>query len=607
MECVTGWLLRLNLSNWKSKKERIPCKLHERFIGGKGLGTYYLFKEVPIGIDPLAAENKAFICTGPAQGLIPVAGRYCVVTKSPLTGLFLDSHGGGFLGPEIKHAGYDVIAIEGKSDSPVGVHIADDEISFYDANGLWGQDTHSVHKHVEEEFGQKVRTLTIGPAGENGALIACAVSDYHRTLSRGGVGTLLGSKRLKALSVRGTMKLPGDDQSAIKEIRSEFSQRASASRKQAIPLTRLGTASRILMANGWDMMPTSNYQRGEWEHAESISGETIMKRFTRKRVPCHFCPLGCSFLVEVDYSWAKGYIQCPEYESLALLGSNLGISDLETLFHLNHECNLLGLDTISTGNTMAWFLEVCERGRIPAEFSSEQVRFGDGAGLLKLIEKISSKLGVGAILAQGVRKAAEEFGNNTMDFAVHVKGLELAAWDPRGKLGLGMSYATSEVGGSHLRGWPVTSDIPDRSALPTMDSLMEQQDLKVMNDSLIMCYFSYNMSPPLTIADNARLFSALMGMETTPEMMRDLAQDIWLLARWFNEREYQIGKPRDHDVLPKRLMRDKLPSGVAAGRSAFIDDADFEACLDRIYEGRGIDKDGRISEVTKKRLRAFMN
>ncbi len=584
--------IKINLTTGNISVEKIAESVLINFIGGKGLGSYLLYKYMKPTMDPLSPDSVFIIATGPAQGIMPIAGRYCIVSKSPLSGMFIDNHVGGFLGPELRFAGYDAIVVTGKASEPSIITVLDNDVKIKKATHLWGMNTLDAEDILRQEY-DNARVVSIGPAGENLVRIASTTSDYYRTAARGGIGMLFGSKNLKAIVIKGTQKL--DIPEGIDVVRNNINSRAKESRKSGHQLPKYGTAWLVPIAAGRDQLPTLNYQRGEWEHIDIIEGKNIDKIFGEriKPKPCYKCTLACSHVIDTNYEWAEGRkIQHPEYESLGLLGSNLGITDLETILRLNHECNKMGLDTISTGSTIAWFMETTEKGVVPEKYKSEGIKFGDGEGAMKLVNKIANKSGVGKILAEGTRIASSIFGNNSDKWAVNVRGLELPAWDPRGKLGLGLSYITSNVGGSHLRGWPSTSDFPDKSAVPIIDSLIEQQDLKILKDSLIMCHFTHSIKPALTNKDTADIFSALTGIKTSEKEMRRKAQRIWILDRHFNIIAWNGEAPRKTDTLPYRLMHDKLPGGIAKGLTSFVSEDDMNKALDIFYEKRNCDKSG---------------
>ncbi|MDH5645618.1 MAG: aldehyde ferredoxin oxidoreductase family protein, partial [Candidatus Heimdallarchaeota archaeon] len=575
----------------------------EKYIGGKGLGAYLLHQYVDPKIDPLSDKNPIIIATGPAQGTVPIAGRYSIITKSPHTGIFLDSHVGGYVGPELKFAGFDAIMILGKSEHPVYIEITNQSVHIKNADHLWGLSSLNAEDQIKENHDAKAKVIVIGPAGENLVHISTATSDYYRTAARGGIGMLFGSKKLKGISIRGTLELDVPDIGSLKELRKDINHRTKKSIDNGHLLPKIGSSWLLRIANERDQLPTLNYQYGEFEAFEKITGESLHEKFSSvtKRKPCYRCPLGCSYIINYEAEWTEGrMVQHPEYESIGLLGSNLGIDCLDHILQTNHTCNSLGLDTISTGSVISWFMEVGNKGLIPEKYKHEKIEFGDKSGIIQLISKIANQEGVGEILSQGVKRASEIFGNGTDRYAVHVKGLELPAWDPRGKLGLGLSYITSNVGGSHLRGWPATVDPPDRSMVPYIDSLIEQQDLKILKDSLIMCHFTHSIAPGLGISDTAKIFEVTTGVKTSVKEMREKAQRIWIASRLFNVKIWGEISPRQLGVLPHRLMYDPLPTGKAKGMTSFNNQQDLDESLTIFYNKRGCDFDGRpqYQEIT---------
>lgn len=587
-------IIKIDLSTGIITKPKLSKSVLGNFIGGKGLGTYLLHKYMDPLLDPLDPQSVLVLSTGPAQGVMPIAGRYVIVTKSPLSGIYIDSHVGGFVGPELRFAGYDAVVVTGKASEPSVIVIKDDEISIEPAGAIWGDNTLDTEDKLKEKYPDS-KTISIGPAGENMVHYATTTSDYYRTAGRGGIGMIFGSKLLKAIVIRGTGSIDVHSPDKVAEIKREITQRAKQSKLNGHQLPKLGTSWLVSLSSARDQLPTMNYQRGEWERSDEIEGSSIEAAYSGKlqKKPCYKCSLSCAYVIDSDYEWANGrMIQHPEYESLALLGSNLGTSNLETILHTNHLCNTYGLDTISAGSTISWFMECKQRDAIPDEYLSEAIEFGDEEGIIALITKIANKKGVGKVLALGVKRAAEIFGNGSDQWAVHVRGLELPAWDPRGKLGMGLSYITSNVGGSHLRGWPSTADYPDKSVIPIIDSLIEQQDLKIIKDSLIMCHFTHSINPAFGFEDSAKMYEALTGIPSTVESMRAMAHNIWLLSREFNVQIWNGEAPRKTDILPPRLMNDPLPSGIAKGLTSFKSQEDMEEGLNLFYKKRNCTPDG---------------
>ncbi len=598
-------LLRINLSESSIIEEDIPESVIYDYMGGTGYITYYLYKELEPGIDPLSPENKLIIAPGPLQGTkVPISGRYAVGTKSPLTGLYLDSNAGGFLGPEIRMAGYDLIIIEGKAEKPVYISIKDDKIEIKDASALWGYFVYETEVLIRElENERKMRIITIGPAGENLVNFACTTSDGFRNAGRGGLGAVFGSKNLKAIAVKGSTRPKNGNPAKIEEVRKDIVQRAKNAKEDGHLLHQHGTSWLVKVSSNLDHYPTRNWQSGEFEDVENLSHEAFSEKYKRFRRPCFQCPIGCSETLDASvFDWVKEdrkEIAKPEYETLAMLGGNCGINDIEAVIHANYLCNQLGLDTITTGSAIAMTMEAKEKGFIDGpEFDS--IEFGNVDKFLELIDMIAYRKDIGEILAEGVAQAAEHW--NIEDLAIHVKKLPFAAWDPRAKLGLGLSYATAAVGASHLRGWPTTSEIPEKSAIKVLDSLIEQQDLKTIKDCLSICHFTHSIKPALGFDDCVDIASAVWNKEVTSEELTDLARRIWILKRMFNMREFGDKKPIEFDNLPKRFMEEPLPTGRAKGKTAFVNDEDFIESRRILYEKRGLDAEGIPTVEELKRL-----
>ncbi|MCG3227619.1 MAG: aldehyde ferredoxin oxidoreductase family protein [Candidatus Heimdallarchaeota archaeon] len=598
-------LLRINLTNETFKVEEIPESVVYDYMGGTGYITYYLYKELSPKIDPLSEENKIIIAPGPLQGTrVPISGRYAMGTKGPLTSLYLDSNAGGFFGPEVRFAGYDLIIIEGKSAKPVYISIKNSAIEIKDAQDLWGRfvyETEVLIKELERE--PKMRILSIGPAGENLVKFACTTSDNFRNAGRGGLGAVFGFKNLKAVAVKGSTRPTNGNPEKIDSIRKDIIQRAKNAKEDGHLLHQHGTSFLVKVASDLDHYPTRNWQEGEFEDVEKLSHETFAKKYKRFRRPCYQCPIGCSETLDASiFDWVdkdRKEIAKPEYETLAMLGGNCGISDDEAVIHANYLCNQLGLDTISTGSALAMTMEAKEKGLVEGpEF--DDVEFGNIDKFLELIDMIAYRKGIGDILAEGVAQAAEYWGIE--DLAIHVKKLPFAAWDPRAKLGLGLSYAVAAVGASHLRGWPSTSEIPSKSAVDVIDSLIEQQDLKTIKDCLTICHFTHSIKPALTFEDCVNITSAMWDREVTEEELINLARRVWIMKRMFNIREFGDKKPIDFDYLPKRFMKEPLPTGRAEGKTAFVDEEDFIKSRNTLYEKRGLDEFGVPTKEEKEKL-----
>ena len=605
-------IIRINLSTKEIDIESLPPRIAESFIGGKGLGAYILTREVKQGIDPLGPENKIIITTGPLQGsVVPICGRYCIVTKSPLTGLFLDSHAGGFWGPELKFAGYDAIIIEGVSDRPCYISIIDDNIQIRNGKNIKGMTTLDKEIQIKQELNsENAKVMSIGPAGENLVKYACVTSDSFRNTGRGGVGAVFGSKNLLGVSVKGSKKdIPVADLEKLNLLAKNLHERAKTGKDADHWIYRVGTPALVDHSSKNDHLPVRNFQFGTLEDP-SLLGEEALNPYKRKKKPCYKCVIQCSHIFDEDFSFKddeRHIVAIPEYETLGLVGSSCNVKH-ETVIEANYLLNKYGLDSISTGSVCAFFMECSEKNLVPEEYKREKVYFGDDNGLLELIEKIAFKKGVGELLSEGTKRVSEVFGNGTETFAIQTKGLEMAAWDPRAKLALGLSYATAAVGASHLRGWPSTSKLPKDELISQeiVDTLVEGQDTKLIKDSLIICHFTHSIIPALNLSDMQALYQAVTGCSTE---VVDIARNIWSLTRYFNMREFALNEKAagEFDTLPYRILHEPLPTGSAAGSKAFDSEDDFKQGLQFLYKRRYCDPNGDLRETELKRIEILLN
>ncbi|MGY5863564.1 MAG: aldehyde ferredoxin oxidoreductase family protein [Candidatus Thorarchaeota archaeon] len=597
MDGWTGKILWVDLTEKTTRVEELPRDVYTDFVGGKGLGTYLLYRELKAGTDPLGPENVLLFMTGPLQGLpAPNVGRWTLVTKSPLTGLYLDTHCGGPLGREIKNAGYDVVAVKGKSDAPVTLVIEDKTVKFEDARALWGKGTVEATKILHESTVKGSAVYTIGPAGENEVLIATGCCELAHQTGRGGAGAVLGSKNLKGVVARGTGKIEASDRGVIREVNKAMTK--IWNEKADNDFKKYGTPFLVEVSNEHGQFPAKNWQNGYFDGYESLTPEQMEKWYIGAHQSCPHCIMRCTHAYRAEHPDSPGteIESTTEYETLGLLGGNIGVNSAQCVFQLNYLCDDLGIDTIGAGSVIGFAMEAFEKGILSENDIGFPLPFGDCDGAKKLVKMIASKEGIGAALAKGVRQASKEIGKGSEEFAVHVKGLETAAWDPRGKKGLGLSYATAEVGSSHLRGWPQTGDLPDSSALDVIGSMVEQRDIKILRDSLIVCHFTYHF--PLTHDQNITILRGATGVDYDEKSVALFTQRVDTLTRLFNIRE---GASRKDDSLPPRFWEAET-HGPAEGMKAFVDRDDFEKSLDRYYDLRGWNKDGVPSKETIEKL-----
>jgi aldehyde:ferredoxin oxidoreductase len=486
------------------------------------------------------------------------------------------------------------------------VSIIDGEIEIKDGEHLKGLSTLDKEIQLKKDLDtEELKVMSIGVAGENLVKFACITSESFRNIGRGGAGAVFGSKKLLAIVIKGTKKeIPVADFETLNELASDLRNRATQGRTSGLRIYRIGTPNLVTVASNRDQIPVQNFQEGTVETPALLEEEAINQYATKKK-PCFKCVISCSHIFNDEFSFSKEehIIAVPEYETLGMIGTNCG-ANFETVVEANYLANMYSLDTISLGSTIGFFMECSEKDFVPKKYKSDKIYFGDNEGILDLIHKIANKQGVGKILAEGTRKASEIFGQESEKIAIHVKGLEMAAWDPRGRLALGLSYASAAVGASHLRGWPATTKLPkDELVTPeVVETLVREQDLKIIKDSLIICQFTHSIIPALNLEDGQALYTAATGSQID---VRKIAQNIWSLSRYFNMREFE--EPAgNYDQLPHRLLHEPLPSGSAEGSKAFQSVDDFQHGLTILYQMRRCQENGDLTVEEKQRIEALL-
>ncbi len=577
-------LIRISLTDGTIKRETVPKELYSNYLGGRGLGVKLLYDNLTPGIDPLSPENWLIFAVGPVTATsVPTAGRFVVVTKSPQTGTIFDSHAGGYFGAQLGKAGISLIIFEGRSPKPVYLWINDDHIEIRDASKVWGKDTYETTDLLLEETDTKAQVACIGPGGENLVKVAAIMTDKHRAAGRGGVGAVMGSKNLKAIVVRGTgtpyVSDPEGLSEAVKRARRLIKKNPVTSK--ALPT--YGTPVLVNVANEYGMLPTQNFQKGTFNDAEGVSGEKLLERLLVKTYNCHGCPIGCGRITEVDGVEAGG----PEYETIWAFGPQCGINDLDWIAAVNHQCNLMGIDTISVGSTIGCAMELVQQGKLDAF-----LKFGSTEGIIDLVKDIAHAKGLGAELGEGSKILASRYG--APELAMQVKGLELPAYDPRAVQGHALGYVTSNRGGCHLRSYLIGPEIMGSPVLIDRDKIEGKaslvilyQDLSAAMDTFIVCRFT-NFA--WTVDDYADMVSAVTGFAIDGKALLKIGERIWNLERLFNNRE---GFSAKDDQLPPRFSQ-PLPEGGSRNRIARIDEM-----LPEYYSLRGWDSEGR---PTKEKL-----
>jgi aldehyde:ferredoxin oxidoreductase len=550
-----GKLLRVNLTNDTWKIDTISKDTLKRFIGGRGLGIKILYDELDPSMEPLSQHNILVFATGPLTGTpVPTACRYEVITKSPLSGTITGASAGGYFGASLKQEGYDAIVISGIADSPRYLWINDGEVTIKDANCLWGSTTHdTTEKIIKELDNNKISVACIGPAGERLVRFASIINDKHRAAGRGGVGAVMGSKKLKAIAVSGSNKLEISDLKRLSAQRNKTLKKIKTTTVTSVNLPEFGTAKIMDSSNDYRLLGTRNFQQSYFEHAGKINAKQLKNKLLVKRNTCFSCPIACKRVTKVGNRTGEG----PEFETLWSFGAMCGIDDLNAIARVNYLCNDLGLDTISTGSTIACAMELAERGYI-----AEKIPFGDPAEIEKLVSDIGHREGLGDKLAEGSYRFASSAEHP--EISMSVKQLELPAYDPRIAHAQGLGYATSPRGACHVRAFVVKSDMvagpqkTDHKTINTKTRLVKtSQDRTAVIDSLGMCLFS---SFVCSIEDYLEYFEAATGiaMGSPDELLRS-GERIWNLERLFN---LKAGFSKGDDKLPKRFTQEKVTDSL---------------------------------------------
>lgn len=573
MNLYVGKILKIDLTDGKAWTEELNLDWAKKYIGGKGLGFRYLFDLVDPKSDPLSPSNVLIFMTGPVSGtILPNSSRLSVITKSPASRTILDSNMGGGLGPEIKYAGYDGIMILGKADHPIYLTISDGSVDIIDARDLWGKGIFETEIKIRKALGEDCKIAAIGPAGENLIPFACITSDSYRHAGRGGAGAVMGSKNLKAIVVKGSGGVRVSNMESFLDLAtkmlSEAVSEAGDPSRSNLWVIKEGTPYLIDSVHEMGILPTKNYQEGQFELVQKINSEAVKEKKKKDRA-CFSCPLACGKFTQADGNMVEG----PEYETLSVAGSNCGIGDINAIIKFNESCDDLGLDTISTGNIIAFAMEMTEKG-----IHDFGITFGDHEDYLRIPGEIAHLEGRGKDLSRGVRALASKY--NGKKFAMEVKGLEFPGYEPRGNYGMGLAYATSERGACHLRAYTVYHPNPFDLDAMTKEVISHQHRLAVKS-SLIFCFFLHSVN----VDEMAQILNIGMGEELySGEDLWKVGERIWNLGRLFN---IKSGLEMKDDNLPDRVFEEGLLNGPHQGRT--LSQEDFSMMLRNYYRDRGWD------------------
>jgi len=593
--------LRVNLTSGKISTEETDLARAGRFIGGRGYCGKLLFDELPLGIDPLGPENIMILGTGPITGT-PVSGnsRYVIVTKSPATNLFLDSYSGGFFPAEMKFAGYDFIIIEGKAPHLSYLEIIDDKVELKDASHFRDKPAWDAERELKREVGDELaRVAVIGPAGERLSNLAIVQNDFYHQCGRGGAGAVMGSKNLKAVVIRGSKSVKiANPRAFLDYIVGTVEEKIKGTPMTSIRM-EYGTPYTMYLTNKFGILPTRNFLEGQFEGARKLDHLPFRERVISDTA-CFACNFGCTKLTKAKletYAWTK--IGGPEYETNALLGANIGIDSMDATIYLNALCDNLGIDTVSGGVVVGFAMECYERGILTnRDTDGLDLRFGNVKAAAKLIHMIAYREGIGDLLSQGVKKAAEQIGHGSEEFAMHCKGLEYAAYRP-GLMSpaFALSYAIAERGACHRRGWPVIEEhnLEPFTTQGRAEFIKRLYDRRIPWHCGVLCDIATEMSG-LGPADAAFYLSAVTGWEFTEGDMEVLGDRVASITRAFNVRE---GASRKDDTLTLRTFQPEI-SGPQQGKR--FTPQMLDVMLDEYYTLRGWDKNGRPRRDTLERL-----
>ena len=596
---MAGWIgtiLRVNLTEGTIKKEALDMEAAKKFLGCRGLGVYYYTKEVEPGVDALGPKNNLIFATGALTGTMGTStGRYEVISRAPLTGTLAASNSGGYWGPELKYAGYDMIILEGQSEKPVYLDIYNSRVTLKDASDLWGLDVPKTTAAILSKSDPDTKVACIGPAGENQVLMAAIMNDEHRAAGRSGVGAVMGSKKLKAIAVRGTNGVKiGDKEKFLKAVRDSrkllFDNGVTSA---GLPI--YGTNVLVNILNSVGSLPTRNFRESYFETADKIGGESLTAERLHRNKACASCVIGCGRV-----AWSEGKFagegEGPEYETAWSFGSDCGIDDLDLVNKANFMCNELGLDTITMGATIAAAMELYEMGVLSKEAAGCELKFGNSEAVVALIEATAYRKGFGDELAEGSYRLADKYGH--VEVSMTCKKQEMPAYDPRGIQGIGLNYATSNRGGCHVRGYTISPEVLGLPEKLDQQSIKEKpvwvkafQDLTSAVDSAGMCLFTtFALGAPAIAAQ----ISGATGVDYTPEDIAAVGERVYNMERMYN---INVGFTKADDTLPDRMLHEPIPSGPMKGHVSRLDEM-----LPEYYAARGWDENGVPTEAKLQEL-----
>jgi len=580
-----GWwgkALLIDLTKSKVKEVSIEPEILHGFIGGRGLAVRLLWDLIPPGVDPLSPYNALIVASGPLSGLpLPSSGKLVVASKSPLTNGYGDGNIGSMASHHLKHSGYDALIITGASKKPVYLYIENGKVEFRSAEDLWGLDTFTTEEKLVREHGRNIGILEIGPAGEHMVRYATVISQKGRSGGRPGMGAVMGSKKLKAIVIKGNMEPPIADKEALRKISEESYKKIQGSDNYDYWI-RQGTMSTIQWSHQNSVLPTMNFREGVWELYETISGD-LMEKLKIDRRGCPYCNMQCGNVVSDDVGEESEL----DYENVAMLGSNILLENLKRVAEINKLADKLGVDTISLGNSIGFYMEASERGLV-----KERVEWGDFKAVREITIDTAYRRGLGAFIAEGVMRMARSIGGEALDFAMHVKGLEVSAYNCHTTPGMALAYGTSSIGAHHKDAWIISYEVrTDRSSYSRdkVERLIFLQNMRGgMFESLTTCRLPW-VEVGLDLEYYPRFLSAVTGLKWSLDDISVSANRIYTLIRAFWIREY-MGWSSSMDYPPTRWFKHPLTKGPYAG--SHLDISKYSEMLKIYYEIRGWDENG---------------
>lgn len=604
MHGYAGRMLIVDLTTGKTTVEPLNEDYARKYIGGIGLGMRLLFDYSKPGLDPFSPDNPLILTTGPISGTMwPTGGNgHAFVSKSPQTFGVGESKAHGSFGTELKRAGYDAVIILRKAERPVYLWIDDDSVQLVDASKLVGKSPSETEDVIREELGDYyVRIAAIGLAGEKLSRIACIINDKTRAAGRTGLGAVMGSKNLKAIAVRGTHDVTVAKPDEFLEYVKEFHERMKGPATQKY--RTLGTPENILVHNSLSCMPTRNYRNSRFESAEKVSGEVLNEKYVTKIIGCSSCAMRCEHVVAVTEGPYTNTMTRMEYESLWALGPYCGVDRLDAIIKAMDLCNYYGIDSISAGVIAGFAMDCYESGILTEkDMDGIDARFGNAEAMVKLVEKMGKREGIGDVLADGVKLAAERIGKGSEKLALAIKGVEVTGYDLRCLKTAALGFAVSFRGADHNRHGAYAFDVKGKVNRLIAEKgrgklVRDMEDTYNLIDSFIVCKFSRGTYYK-ELDDMAKLYTLVTGFETTPQELKAAGERINNIARLFNIRE---GLGRKDDNLPYKVMNEPIPDD-GPSKGAFVSQAELDLLLDDYYESRGWTMEGVPTEEKLKEL-----